>query len=166
MEFSEFERAVIGVILSESVAGMDVLRQQFAAASVVDREYTGIGFYTRIAVPRSLPPVSVTIELGDQLLYGASGHVKSEPNAGISFHLQTDGGYLACLEGVVFGAESWPDEDDIEIVPTCIRRPEHSPGRAELEKPHGRRHRSGSSGCRALLHRSVEAIRMWFQNNR
>lgn len=128
MEFSEFERAVIGVILSKPVAGMDVLRRQFAAASVVDREYTGIGFYTNIAVPRSLPSVALTVDLEDELLFGASGNLRSDPNAGISFRLQTDGGYIVYLEGIMCGHESWPDEDDIEIVPTCLRGPESNPG--------------------------------------
>jgi hypothetical protein len=49
MEFSELERAVIDVILSKPVASIEILRQQFAAASVVDRDYTSRGFYTKIA---------------------------------------------------------------------------------------------------------------------
>jgi hypothetical protein len=131
MEFSKLERAVIGVILSEPLMGVDVLRQQFAAASVVARDFTGIGFFTRIAVPRSLPPVRLTPELEDQLLYGASGRVKSNPDAGVSFYLRTRGGYLVCLEGLMVTNESWPDEKDIEVVATYIRRQQRDAG------PHG-----------------------------
>ena len=100
MEFSEFERAVIG-------------------------------FYTDIPVPRSLPPVAPTLELEDQLLFGASGNLRSDTNAGISFHLQTDGGYIVYLEGIVCGPESWPDEDDIEVVPSYIERRKSGPGSHE-----------------------------------
>jgi len=122
MEFSKLERAVIDLLLSKPMAGTDVLRQQFAAASVTDRDYTGVGFFTKIAVPRSLPPVRLTLELEDHLLYGASGRLKSDPDAGVSFYLRTHEGYLACLEGLRFTDGPWPDEDDIELVPTYIRR--------------------------------------------
>jgi hypothetical protein len=36
MEFNAFERAVIEVILSQAIEGMDILRKQFATASVVE----------------------------------------------------------------------------------------------------------------------------------
>jgi hypothetical protein len=122
MEFSKLERAVFDTILDRSVPGLDALRQQLAAARVVERDYTGVGFYTKIDVPRSLPPMPDTQDLRDHLFAGASGHVKSDPDVGVSFHLWTNAGYVACLEGVAFGCDSWSDEDDIEIVPTYIGR--------------------------------------------
>lgn len=122
MDFSKLERAVFDTILDRSVAGLDALSEQYAAASVVERDYTGVGFYTKIDVPRSLPPMPNSQELRDHLFAGASGHVRSDADVGISFHLWTHGGYLVCLEGIAFGCDSWPDEDDIEIVPTYIGR--------------------------------------------
>jgi hypothetical protein len=49
MKFSKLERAVIGVVPSKPITGINILRQQFAGASVVDRDYTGRGVYTKIA---------------------------------------------------------------------------------------------------------------------
>ena len=57
MEFTALERAAIGQILSHPMEGMDILKRQFLVASVSSREYTGVGFYTEILVPASLPPV-------------------------------------------------------------------------------------------------------------
>jgi hypothetical protein len=53
MEFTAFERAVIESILSQPVEGMDILRQQFATASVVKCDPTSVGFYTTISDARA-----------------------------------------------------------------------------------------------------------------
>jgi hypothetical protein len=79
MEFSRLERAVIEAILSKPVDGMEVLCQQFAAASAVKRDYTGVGFYTTISVPSSAPPMPDSKELRDALFAGAGGRAKSDP---------------------------------------------------------------------------------------
>ncbi len=122
MEFSRLERAAIEAILSKSVDGMEVVRQQFAAATALERDYTGVGFYTKISVPSSLPPMLKTEELHDALFDGAIARPKSDPEGLILFHLWTDGGYLCCLEGVTV-RDAWPNEDDIEEVRPCYVRP-------------------------------------------
>jgi hypothetical protein len=114
MEFSALERTVIEHILSQPIEDMDILRQQFAAASVVTRDYDRIGFYTTISVPRSLPPLPYGDypNLGSR--DGAMGVAKSAPRDVISFKLWVDGGYLACLEGETSG-KHWPNERDIRL---------------------------------------------------
>jgi hypothetical protein len=122
MDFSRLERAAIEAILSKSVDGMEVLRQQFAAASVLKRDYTGVGFYTTISVPTSMPAMPNTWELREALFRGAIARAKSDPEGWVLFHLSDDGGYLACLEGCTV-ADSWPDEDEIEDFGACgVRR--------------------------------------------
>lgn len=122
MEFSRLERAAIEAILSKSVDGMDIVRSQFAAASVVERDYTGAGFYTTISVPSWLPPMADE-ELLAALSDGAIGRVKSDPEGWILFMLCTDVGYLTYLEGCTVRIDSWPDEDEIvDIVPCEVRR--------------------------------------------
>jgi hypothetical protein len=118
MEFTKLERAAIETILSESLESIDVLRAQFAASSVIKRDYTGVGFYTIISVPRSVPPVKETTELRDHLFGGAAGIVGpvEHPRFLISFHLWLDAGYLNTLEGVTLVGEGWPDESKIEVV--------------------------------------------------
>jgi hypothetical protein len=112
MEFSRVERAAIAAILSKPVDGMEVPRAQFAAASVVKRDYTGVGFYTMISVPSSVPPMADSEELREALLAGAGG------SPGVLFILWTHDGYLVCLEGYTIH-KSWPNEDDIEGIGPC-----------------------------------------------
>ena len=118
MEFSRVERAAIEAILSKPVDGMEVARAQFAAASVTARDYTGVGFYTTISVPSSVPPMPDSKELHDALFYGAGGRAKSDPQGWVFFILWARKGYLVCLEGCTV-RDSWPNEDDIEDIAPC-----------------------------------------------
>jgi hypothetical protein len=115
MEFSRLEKAAIEAILSKPVEGMETVRAQFAAASVVKRDYTGVGFYTTISVPSSLPPMPDSRELREVLRDGAGGLPKSDPEGWVLFILWTDAGFLTCLESYTVRA-SWPNEDDIDYI--------------------------------------------------
>jgi len=115
MEFTKLERAVIQQIIASPIEGVDGLRRQFAASWVVKREYTGVGFYTTISVPESVPPVQESVDLREQLMGGASGLVTSDTDVSISFHLWMRKGYLACLEGVT-SQTAWPNEEEIEVI--------------------------------------------------
>ena len=112
MEFSRVERAAIEAILSKPVEGMEAVRTQFAAASVIERDYTGVGFFTKISVPPSMPPLADSRQLHDALFDGAAG------TPGVFFMLWTDTGYIACLEGFTV-LDSWPNEDDIAEIEPC-----------------------------------------------
>ena len=121
MEFSRLEQAVMGVILSRSVKGMEVVRMQFAAASVVQRDHTTVGFFTKLSVPSSVPPMPDSKELREVLFDGAGGYPTSDPEGWVLFILWTEGRYISCLEGFTV-RDSWPNEDDIEyIVPVGKR---------------------------------------------
>jgi hypothetical protein len=113
MEFSRLEKAAIAAILSQHVASMEIVCTQFAAASVVKRDYSSVGFFTEISVPPSVPALPSSKELRDALFYGAMGRAKSDPEGWVHFMLWTDEGYLACLEGYTF-RDAWPNEDEIE----------------------------------------------------
>ena len=121
MEFSRLERAAIEAILSKPLDGMEVVREQFAAATALERDYTGVGFYTKISVPPSIPPIPNSQELRVALFHTGVARPKSDPKGLILFHLWTDGGYLCCLEGVTV-RDAWPNEDDIEDVRPCYVR--------------------------------------------
>lgn len=121
MEFSRLEKAAIETILSKPVDGMEVARAQFAAASVVKRDYTGVGFYATMSVPRSVPPMPASKELYDACFDGAGGCPKSDPEGWVLFHLWSDDGYISCLEGYTV-RDSWPPEDDIEDLRPFERR--------------------------------------------
>jgi hypothetical protein len=125
MEFTKLERAVIQQIMTSPIEGMEGLRRQFTASSVVKREYTGVGFYTTISVPESVPPVQESVDLRDQLMAGASGLV--DTHVCISFHLWMRQGYLRCLEGKT-NQTSWPDEEEIEVVASGLVKVHRIPG--------------------------------------
>lgn len=116
MDFSDLERATIESILVKPVDGMEVVRRQFACASVSKRDYTGVGFFTRLSVPQSVPPVPAgSTELHDALFRGRFARVKSDPEELILFHLYIDDdGYLCQLEAVTT-LHDWPDESEIEV---------------------------------------------------
>lgn len=122
MEFTDLEQAVIRQVLSKPLKGMDTLKRQFEAASVSKREYTGPGFFTTISVPEWLPPAPEDTDLNQQLFAGASATLKSDPGEFISFHVWTEKGYLASLEGIVLKGDSWPDERDIQVVESMLQK--------------------------------------------
>ena len=112
------ERAAMEAILSKPVDGMEILHAQFAAASVIERDHTGVGFYTTISVPSSVAPVEHRQELHDALFDGAAGQARSDPGGWVFFHLWLDDGYLSCLEGYTI-RDSWPNEDDLVEIQAC-----------------------------------------------
>jgi len=116
MELSDLERTAIESILALPVDGMEVVRRQFADVSVSKRDYTGVGFFARLAVPPSLPPVPPgSNKLRAVLFEMGVARVKSDPEELILFHLYLDqDGYLCQLEGVTT-AHDWPDESEIEV---------------------------------------------------
>ena len=115
MELTGLERAAIESILACPMDGMDILRRQFASASVVKRDYTGVGFYTQLSVPQSLPSMPKRPELHEAIFHRGAARVKSDPEELILFHLLADkAGYLCQLEAVTT-LHDWPNESDIEV---------------------------------------------------
>jgi hypothetical protein len=117
MDWTSVERAVMESALSQAVEGMDTLRRQFACAAVVEREHTGVGFYTTMSVPHSVPPVPNTLAMRQALFNCGSARVTSDPEELICFHLWLDEGYLCTLEGFTTKRDYWPNESDIEVCP-------------------------------------------------
>jgi hypothetical protein len=98
------ETAVIQLQLSDDTPGARVLRAQWEASEVVERELTGVGFYTTFSIPTSLPAVT------DPLLK-SMGDVQAEIEGlahGAGFVLWLEEGRLKCLEGYSY-QEPWPD---------------------------------------------------------
>ena len=116
MELSDLERTALESILDYPMDGMEILRRQLAAASVVRRDYTGVGCFTRLSAPRSLPPMPKKGELYDALFHRGVARVKSDPEELLLFHVMVDkDGYLLQLEAVTT-KNDWPDESDIEVI--------------------------------------------------
>jgi len=100
-----FEHDAIATILSGDHPVLYALRTQLAKCGVSEREFTGVGFFTSLAVPSDVPsaPVSKRLALGNV-------HVPMEGVAhGLGLVLFVEEGRLAILEGFTYDGP-WPDE--------------------------------------------------------
>lgn len=101
MPFTELELAALHSIFSETPALTSDLERQLAAATVIERENSGGGFFTRIAVPDGTPRVTSPKVLG----YDTQAQVDGL-EFGFGFVLFMKNGYLHLLEGYAHGPEN------------------------------------------------------------
>jgi hypothetical protein len=86
----------------------DIMEQQLAAAKVVERDYTDHGFFTKVAVPDSVPTLDRGRWRYEDMPRGFADHPSLL--AGASFILWIKDGHLVTLEG--FTNEGyWPDDE-------------------------------------------------------
>ena len=114
MNFTSAERIAIERILAGPAADMDILRAHFAHATVIERDPTGVGFYTKFSVPRTLPPMPDNLELRQILFAGTWADVRGRPDCVATFMLwEDDERYLSTLEGCLMGDGLWPRDEDL-----------------------------------------------------
>ena len=100
--FTELEIAALRSIFSETPELTPALERQLAVATVTERENTGGGFFTTIAVDQNAPSVSVSGVLG----YETQARVEGlEHGLGFVLFLK-EGRLLGTLEGFTWGPES------------------------------------------------------------
>lgn len=109
--FSKLERAVIEKFLEGDIPMLSLLRRQHSEATLVDRELTGVGFFTRIQVP---PHVQRACSNPRIVLDDVVGNVSGLQNP-VGFALFILNGALGTLEGYTHD-EAWPDEVDTFIL--------------------------------------------------
>ena len=100
MEFTALERAVLDWIASH--AKVANLPQQIAVCRPTERELTGVGSYTRLAVPADKPPIEsprIHSPIGGPWFDGAEGiHL-----GGSALLFLDETGYISTLELVANG---------------------------------------------------------------
>lgn len=96
--FTELELAALRSIFSETPELAPALERQLAVASVAERENSGAGFFTTIAIPDEAPPVSGPNVLGHE----THAHIAGLP-VGLGFVLFLKSGRLDLLEGFAWG---------------------------------------------------------------
>lgn len=103
---NDLERQVMDMLLRGDHPILTVLRAQLAVASVSSREFTGVGFFTKFAVPPTIPRLAVgrLAPLGD-----VNADVPGMQH-GAGFVLFFKDGALDCLEGFSYGAEPFSRE--------------------------------------------------------
>ena len=84
------------------------LEQQIKAAEVASREYTGVGFHTRLVVPESSPALNLSRWRLDDMPKGFAEH--PDLPAGAGFIVWLKGGRLIGVEGYTNQGE-WPDDE-------------------------------------------------------
>lgn len=105
-DLSRFERAIMDNLLAGEHPALSVLREQLQIVRVSDREFTGVGFFTRLEVPgspRRALALPDTVHITD---------VVAEIDGldhGAGFVLYVTDGVLATLEGFTYD-EPWPKE--------------------------------------------------------
>jgi hypothetical protein len=102
--FIQFEKEVMEKILVGCDDKTEILRCQYQMASVNNREFSGVGFFTSFSVPENclkLPRLD-SFHLG-----GVSGEINGISN-GVGFVLFIEQGVIHMLEGYTYGDQRWP----------------------------------------------------------
>jgi hypothetical protein len=103
-ELMPLESTVLDKLLAKPGEPFDTIRAQLANASVSQREFTGVGFFTHFAIP---PDAEVRRDLtSGELGPLTADHPQMENGAG--FILFVREGVISFLEGYSHGDTPWP----------------------------------------------------------
>jgi len=94
--FESMENEVLHLMLRNRPS----LLAQLKNATIISREFTGVGFYSNFYVENNMS------NEGNVLLPNARGRVNN--NVDVGFVLFVSGGKLSCLEGYTYD-EPWPE---------------------------------------------------------
>jgi hypothetical protein len=95
--FTDLETAVLHAIFAETPEIQESLERQFSSARLLERENSGVGFFTTIAVPDDVPAVSTPSPLGQEVAANIVGL-----EHGMGFLLFMQDGRLHVLEGFTY----------------------------------------------------------------
>jgi len=109
MELTNFEKKIITAI-AEADSQSDLILEQLATASVISRDYTGIGLFTKFSV---LPTTCMLDESRWKIENLPKCHA-NHPSllVGAGFILWLEGGYIKCLEGYTYEGD-WPADENL-----------------------------------------------------
>lgn len=107
MTIEQFEKHVMSALLAGDDPLLETLREQYAAATVRDRERTGSGFVTRFEVPESAPAIDRKLLHLDDLQVQIDG---AATPAETSVHVHN--GRLRSLECFVYEG-AFPESPEI-----------------------------------------------------
>ena len=99
------EKAVLDLMLNRDCEPYITLREQLVHATVMTREFSGVGFFTHFALPKSAP---VRRDVADMVIQDVAAEISGLAH-GASFILFVRDGVLSCLEGVASVGE-WPSD--------------------------------------------------------
>ena len=109
MPLSNFERTFLAA-LAQPDRQRDIILAQLESATVVSRDYTGVGLYTELSVPATAPRLDEA-RCSHEDMPQCSGEHPDLP-AGAGFILWLKDGYISCLESYTYDG-SWPVNEDV-----------------------------------------------------
>lgn len=107
MKLSEFEQSVLDILI-EGDPEEGIIKQQLVDASVIDRDYTGVGLYTNIMVSVDTPLLSKTNRPIEEIPKIHLEHPELEAGAGVLLWFKE--GRVSTLECYTYEGE-WPDNE-------------------------------------------------------
>ena len=102
---TDVERTLLSHLLAGDHPALAVLRRQLAAATVEGREFSAIGFFTDLVIPRSLTRLPVRRWVIGDVEFQLEGIVH-----GGSALLFVENGAASMLEVCLNGGELWPED--------------------------------------------------------
>jgi hypothetical protein len=104
---SNLERGVL-LALAEDDPERETLLQQIESARVVDRDYTGVGLYTKLTVDPDVPKLTTPNRLIED--YPKLGMIHPELEAGAGVILWLDDAKIDTIEFYTFTGD-WPKDE-------------------------------------------------------
>lgn len=104
-DLSRLEREALSMFLAGDHNVLRALREQLSTCRVVDRELTGVGFFTKLAVPESAAKAG--IDNGTLTFADVTAEIEDLEH-GAGFVLFVRDGRLDTLEGYTYD-EPWPE---------------------------------------------------------
>jgi hypothetical protein len=120
----KLENEIMRMLLDGDDPVLEALRAQRQAAIVTSREYSGVGFFTSLNVPKKhiLKEGLMDFELGD--VYARLQGLEHE----VGFVLFVRGGRLDFLEGYTHGDDDWPESPQLVEAYYLYDEPPPGPG--------------------------------------
>jgi hypothetical protein len=106
---TDLEGIVLDLLLAGDDPSLAVLRRQLSHTEVVEREFTGVGFFTRLRVPPAAPVLEQRPRLVIGDVYGKIAHLEHEAG----FLLFVTDGVLDRLECFIVD-KAWPSNASLE----------------------------------------------------
>ena len=125
---NEIEKRALEMLLAGENKALEVLRTQLRTATVASREFTGVGFFTRLAVSPASPRLEGRRKLAISDVYAEVNGLAHDAG----FVLFVNDGAIDCLECFIVD-EHWPE--DATIKRAYYVRPEPAGSSNLIESP-------------------------------
>jgi hypothetical protein len=118
---TEFEKAVMEMILEEEIPEKRILQEQWQQARITKRSFSGAGFFLNFNVPDTVPKtirLNFEANSGDTMVAALLPELKH----GMNFILFIREGKLSMLEGFTY--EDWPSASGFKLERVKLNHPQ------------------------------------------